>query len=897
MFQKLYSPTDRYVVIKKLGWGHFSTVWMVKDRKSDPANECAGDSKYQASYRFLAMKVQKSAEHYTEAALDEVELLDSVAQERRAAEHLLANNPFQKQPKDADGITVSMNLDHAHHVATFRDSFFHSGPNGKHMCMVFNMLGCNLLSVIKAYNYQGIPIPVVKNMVRGVCKGLDFLHRKCKIIHTDLKPENVLLQFANPTAQVVVPDNTICIEDGDETHDSAACESKIAMHEDEFIESQWVQKLRDPNVSMVEKLRIQKKLDLIRPDAKQTLNDEPASKLSSESNRQEINGVSSPMVRNVLTDSEMDRIVSEDQDVSGSKRLTSSSLRNKSTSLVYGTTPPYIIKQFNKSRFVAQNFSAHQDSNPTQWEYFFQQLVSVTSPSKAEVDEHLSSYGIAEISFALRAFVTEGELADSISSCLGCPYERNDGKIMRTWRCAINLKRNSNASNAGSSASWCTTMFEIFQYSRKTLGAAERRAREELIYLAGCNFSPESAHLRRRGNTVSTPASCPPYSLFSLKCSVLSTVVVLGFLESRLPGLCFLAYSRDDGSPRLDPIVFGEFGSKICNHPLTNKSLEEEEDIPMSSESKPSSSLIGLDLRLIKSFAARPEPGTDGSACFELSGSSMEIVRQWWFARNPLLARVRMFMKIDPISDLLSPAVRLNTSEEKENAKDEMAPSNDIEDAASFLKNPDLKDYETLRNARAVIVDLGNACWTHRHFSEDIQTRQYRSPEVLIGSKYVKKRISLEFLFVFTTLSKICVTLSFAHPLWNRYDTSADIWSLGCMVFELLTGDLLFDPRSGEDYDRDEDHLAMFQELLGKMPKKMALSGKHSKRFFSKKGDLLHIQQLKFWPIEDVLHEKYRFQRKDAQNIAKFMLPLLEFNPKRRATALECLHSEWLKET
>jgi hypothetical protein len=29
-----------------------------------------------------------------------------------------------------------------------------------------------------------------------------------------------------------------------------------------------------------------------------------------------------------------------------------------------------------------------------------------------------------------------------------------------------------------------------------------------------------------------------------------------------------------------------------------------------------------------------------------------------------------------------------------------------------------------------IVVDLGNACWTHKHFSEDIQTRQYRSPEV-----------------------------------------------------------------------------------------------------------------------------------------------------------------------
>ena len=49
----------------------------------------------------------------------------------------------------------------------------------------------------------------------------------------------------------------------------------------------------------------------------------------------------------------------------------------------------------------------------------------------------------------------------------------------------------------------------------------------------------------------------------------------------------------------------------------------------------------------------------------------------------------------------------------------------------------DLKDANALMKKNAVIVDLGNACWTHRHFSEDIQTRQYRAPEVLIGSKYV----------------------------------------------------------------------------------------------------------------------------------------------------------------
>jgi serine/threonine protein kinase len=62
-----------------------------------------------------------------------------------------------------------------------------------------------------------------------------------------------------------------------------------------------------------------------------------------------------------------------------------------------------------------------------------------------------------------------------------------------------------------------------------------------------------------------------------------------------------------------------------------------------------------------------------------------------------------------------------------------------------------------------------------------------------------------------------------------KYSTPADMWSLACLIFELTTGDLLFDPRSGDDYDRDEDHLALFMELLGRIPKKVALNGKYSR--------------------------------------------------------------------
>lgn len=58
----------RYTVLQKLGWGHFSTVWLVHDAVTG---------------RRLAMKVQKSAQHYTEAALDEVELLRQIAEKDR----------------------------------------------------------------------------------------------------------------------------------------------------------------------------------------------------------------------------------------------------------------------------------------------------------------------------------------------------------------------------------------------------------------------------------------------------------------------------------------------------------------------------------------------------------------------------------------------------------------------------------------------------------------------------------------------------------------------------------------------------------------------------------------------------------------------------------------------
>ncbi|CAK5265408.1 unnamed protein product [Mycena citricolor] len=161
------------------------------------------------------------------------------------------------------------------------------------------------------------------------------------------------------------------------------------------------------------------------------------------------------------------------------------------------------------------------------------------------------------------------------------------------------------------------------------------------------------------------------------------------------------------------------------------------------------------------------------------------------------------------------------------------------------------------------IADLGNATWTHHHFTDDIQTRQYRSPEVIVGAK------------------------------WGP---SADIWSVACVIFELITGgDYLFDPAKGTRYTKDDDHMAQILELVGDVPKAIAFGGKYSSEFFNRRGELRHISKLRYWPLELVLHDKYLFPKTEADDIASFLTPMLRLHPDKRAKASDMVHHKWLE--
>jgi serine/threonine-protein kinase SRPK3 len=58
--------------------------------------------------------------------------------------------------------------------------------------MVFEVLGKNILSLIRKYDYRGIPVPIVREIAKQTLMGLDYMHRICNLIHTDIKPENVV---------------------------------------------------------------------------------------------------------------------------------------------------------------------------------------------------------------------------------------------------------------------------------------------------------------------------------------------------------------------------------------------------------------------------------------------------------------------------------------------------------------------------------------------------------------------------------------------------------------------------------------------------------------------------------------------------------------------------------
>lgn len=562
------------------------------------------DSFPRSTSRHVALKVVKSDGHYTETALDEIQLLQRVT-------------------------TSSESHPGRSHVVGLVDDFRHDGPNGSHVCMVFEVLGENLLGLIKRYQHRGVPTHIVRQIAKQILLGLDYLHTECRIIHTDLKPENVL----------------ICIDDVESVVQAelASCPAAVPT-----------------------------KLVGVPPSQGRLGNQTPRK---------------------------------DSMFIVGSQPLPSPSSS-------YASSPMLDKYGFGMSKISGTNLAGK--SAPA----------SSSAASAAQAKD----------------------TADSIGDGLG------------------NVK----------------------------LGAESELTWEK----------------------TKTPVALPkPHgpSLLSQQMNQPPAAAAADILPP--PG----GASQNSGSSET-----GTPAQTVISTPATTPDPGRSDELNISTSVQ-----------------------STGSGSEDSATSSKPT------PRPPQTAS----------SDAESSLGHLNNLQQQEA---HLHPDSKIAPVAgdpNTLPPPFPYDPVSLERITVKIADLGNACWVDHHFTNDIQTRQYRCPEIILGT---------------------------------RWGPSVDIWSAASLIFELLTGDYLFDPQPGTKYDKDDDHVAQIMELLGEMPKSLALSGKYSHDMFNRRGELRHIQRLRFWPLLSVLKEKYLMEAEEAELLTSFLLPMLHYYPDSRATAAELLKHPWL---
>mgnify|MGYP002621766219 CR=1 FL=1 len=180
---------------------------------------------------------------------------------------------------------------------------------------------------------------------------------------------------------------------------------------------------------------------------------------------------------------------------------------------------------------------------------------------------------------------------------------------------------------------------------------------------------------------------------------------------------------------------------------------------------------------------------------------------------------------------------------------------------------------KSITDATCKVIDFGSSCFVHDHLSAYIQSRSYRAPEVILGC---------------------------------RYDYKIDMWSLGCILAEIYTGNVLF------QNDSIQSMLARIIGICGPIPNWMYEKGKLVNDFFTKekllymepnavdnnesmnqtspqeKGKKVHI----LVPKRSSLRKRIRTNNEQFFN---FLSGLLKIDPNDRMSAKEALNHPFIK--
>ncbi|XP_054821128.1 serine/threonine-protein kinase AFC2-like isoform X2 [Prosopis cineraria] len=206
----------------------------------------------------------------------------------------------------------------------------------------------------------------------------------------------------------------------------------------------------------------------------------------------------------------------------------------------------------------------------------------------------------------------------------------------------------------------------------------------------------------------------------------------------------------------------------------------------------------------------------------------------------------------------------------------DLKPENILFVSPEYVKVPDFKVaprspkegtfYKRLPKSSAIkVIDFGSTAYEHQGHNYIVSTRHYRAPEVILG-------------------------LGWSFP--------CDIWSVGCILVELCSGEALFQTHE------NLEHLAMMERVLGPMPMHvLKRADRHAEKFVRRSRlnwpegaasresikAVLKLPRLPNLVMQHVDHS--------AGDLIDLLQGLLCFDPSSRLTAHEALrHPFFTKE-
>lgn len=181
-------------------------------------------------------------------------------------------------------------------------------------------------------------------------------------------------------------------------------------------------------------------------------------------------------------------------------------------------------------------------------------------------------------------------------------------------------------------------------------------------------------------------------------------------------------------------------------------------------------------------------------------------------------------------------------------------------------------DDKYIQNIQIKLSDFGT-CTKITYDKYDIQTRYYRAPEIIMGYKY---------------------------------NENCDMWSVGCTIYELLTGQILFNPNKEKRFCRDRFHLYNMTCTLGKIPSELIDVSAKKTDFFKKNNLMKGVYEIHYDSLDDLLIKKLNPGGVKSSSILPIthekirltidiIRQLLNYYPTKRPTPKITLEHQWFR--